>query len=119
MEESHRDPQKGAVMTMAAVDAARQQGGELYREFLRIPSMSAGLYVLAAATADPQTPHTEDELYYVLEGAGMIHIAGTDFPVGPGALIFVPAYALHHFHSIAADLRVLVFFAPAEGTRVP
>jgi mannose-6-phosphate isomerase-like protein (cupin superfamily) len=34
--------------------------------------------------------------------------------VGPGTAIFVPAGVEHHFHSITAELQVLVIFAPAE-----
>ena len=44
------------------------ESGKLYREFLRVPSMSAGLYVLAAGATDPQRPHHEDEMYYVVRG---------------------------------------------------
>jgi hypothetical protein len=50
------------------LEAARSAAGELYHEFLRRDSMSAGLYVLRAREADPQTPHAQDELYYVVSG---------------------------------------------------
>lgn len=42
--------------------------GQLYLEFLRRPSMSLGLYVLPAGGTDPQQPHAEDEVYYILDG---------------------------------------------------
>jgi hypothetical protein len=32
-------------------------------------------------------------------------------------VFFVPAREEHRFHDITEDLAVLVFFAPAEGTR--
>jgi hypothetical protein len=41
----------------------RSESLRLYLEFLRVPAMSAGLYVLPAGAADPQHPHSEDELY--------------------------------------------------------
>ena len=50
------------------VDADQAAGGRLYHEFLRVPDLSAGLYVLEAGATDPQSPHTEDELYYVVAG---------------------------------------------------
>ena len=50
------------------VDAARSGAGELYHEFLRVESMSAGLYVLEAGASDPQSPHAQDEIYYVISG---------------------------------------------------
>ena len=33
-----------------------------------------------------------------------------------GSVIFAPPGLPHRFHSITEDLRLLVFFAPAEGT---
>ncbi|MCK7526822.1 MAG: cupin domain-containing protein [Ignavibacteriales bacterium] len=32
--------------------------------------MSMGLYVLPTGGGDPQSPHTEDEVYYVVSGRG-------------------------------------------------
>jgi mannose-6-phosphate isomerase-like protein (cupin superfamily) len=46
--------------------------GKRYLEFLRIPAMSAGLYVLAAGEKDPQSPHREDEMYYVVRGRSQL-----------------------------------------------
>jgi hypothetical protein len=53
---------------IAEIDQQRSLGGKLYREFLRVPAMSAGLYVLAAGAADPQKPHHEEEMYHVIRG---------------------------------------------------
>ena len=94
--------------------AQRQQSGKLYLEFLRVPSMSLGLYVLPAGGVDPQKPHAEDEVYYVVSGRGSIHVNAEDRKVEPGSIVFVKAGVEHRFHSIAEDLTILVFFAPAE-----
>ncbi len=96
------------------VDAERAASGRLYREFLRHPSMSAGLYVLEAGGEDPQSPHAEDEIYHVVAGRGQIRVAGEDRAVGPGSVVYVPATVDHRFHSIAERLELLVVFAPAE-----
>jgi mannose-6-phosphate isomerase-like protein (cupin superfamily) len=88
--------------------------GKLYLEFLRVPSMSMGLYLLKAGAEDPQKPHNEDEIYYVLSGRGKIHVAGEDRDVQSGSIVFVKAHDVHRFHSITEDLQLLVFFAPAE-----
>jgi len=90
------------------------QSSNRYHEFLHIPSMSVGLYRLLTGATDPQSPHTEDELYYVLSGKALINVSGEDRPVKAGSLIFVGANVPHKFHSIEEDLDVLVFFAPAE-----
>jgi mannose-6-phosphate isomerase-like protein (cupin superfamily) len=104
------------AFTISNVSAVREQSGQLYYEFLRVPSMSAGLYQLNAGAIDPQQPHSEDELYYVVQGRAHLAVGDEDMPVEPGSLIFVAASVPHRFHTITEDLRVLVFFAPAEDS---
>lgn len=89
---------------------------ELYHEFLRVPALSVGLYELAAGSNDPQQPHTEDEVYYVVSGEATIRVDNEDQPVTAGSIVYVPAHVVHYFHSIRQDLSILVFFAPAEGS---
>ncbi len=94
---------------------AQQAAGERpYLEFLRHPSMSLGLYVLPAGSVDPQQPHDENEVYYVLSGQGQIDVGDETQPVQPGSIVFVAAHVPHKFHSITDELKILVFFAPAE-----
>ena len=90
---------------------------EPYLEFLRAPSLSVGLYVLPAGATDPQQPHTEDEVYHVVSGRGRIQVGAEDRAVEAGTVVFVEAGVDHRFHAIAENLTVLVFFAPAEGSR--
>ena len=90
------------------------QAGKAYLEFLRVPSMSMGVYRLPAGGVDPQSPHTEDEVYYVVSGRAQIRVGDEDRSVGAGSIVFVAARAPHRFHTIEEDLTVLVFFAPAE-----
>jgi mannose-6-phosphate isomerase-like protein (cupin superfamily) len=85
-----------------------------YLEFLRRDSMSLGLYVLPAGGVDPQEPHSEDEVYYIVSGQGQITVGEETQPVQPGSIVFVAAHVPHKFHSITEDLKILVFFAPAE-----
>jgi mannose-6-phosphate isomerase-like protein (cupin superfamily) len=92
-------------------------GGRLYHEFLRVPDLSAGIYVLEAGGTDPQSPHTEDELYYVVAGRGVVTVGSETRPVVPGSLGFVAATVPHRFHDIAERLELLVMFGPAEGDR--
>ena len=97
------------------IEAARAARGALYHEFVRVPDLSAGIYVLEAGATDPQSPHTEDELYYVVAGRGIVSVGDETRPVVPGSLVFVPASAPHRFHDIAERLELLVMFGPAEG----
>jgi len=93
---------------------ADRPAGHNYFELIRVPAMSAGLYVLQPGEPDRQEPHREDELYYVVAGKATIRVGTEDRPATLGTAIFVPAGVEHHFHSITAELRVLVVFAPAE-----
>jgi mannose-6-phosphate isomerase-like protein (cupin superfamily) len=88
--------------------------GEPFLEFLRRNSMSAGIYVLDAGADDPQQPHDQDELYYVIEGQAVLEVDGDQKPVKSGSLVFVAAGVQHRFHSIASKLSCLVVFTPAE-----
>ena len=87
---------------------------KLYLEFLRVPAMSAGVYVLPKGGTDPQKPHCEDEMYYVIRGRARMHIGSDHAEVRPGSIIFVEAELEHRFYDIEEELEVLVFFAPAE-----
>ena len=99
--------------------------GKRYFEFLRVPSLSTGIYILPAEGQDQQTPHHQDEIYYVISGRARMKItreeniaAGViseDRLVTAGSVIFVEAGTEHRFHSIEEELVVLVVFGPAEG----
>ena len=87
-----------------------------YLEFVRQSSMSVGLYTLPAGGVDRQKPHTEDEMYYVIRGRGVINVAGDDRTVQAGSAVFIAAGVEYFFHVVEEELVILVFFAPAEGT---
>ena len=97
-------------------DLSRQRAekNKLYLEFLRVPAMSAGVYVLPKGAADPQKPHREDEMYYVVRGSARMQIGSVNAEVRAGSVIFVEAELKHRFYDIQEELEVLVFFAPAE-----
>ncbi|HKV84704.1 MAG TPA: cupin domain-containing protein [Ktedonobacterales bacterium] len=99
---------------LADLLATQRSGDTLYHEFLREPALSMGLYVLPAGGTDPQRPHTEDEVYYIARGRGMITVGEEQRAVMAGAVVYVPARVEHRFHSVAEELQILVFFAPAE-----
>ena len=102
---------------MPQIEEAHRRNGELYHEFIRANRLSVGLYVLEAGATDPQTPHTEDEVYYIVSGAATIQVAGEDRPVSAGSVIYVDEQVDHRFHSITEDLKVIVVFAPPRRSR--
>ena len=90
-----------------------------YYEFLRSDSLSMGIYELPAGATDPQRPHTEDEVYYLVSGRAMIRVGDEDRVVEPGSIVYVAANLEHRFHTITEDITMLVFFAPAEYSLQP
>ena len=102
------------VFDLSHLLAKRLQAEKLYLEFLRVPAISAGIYTLPAGATDPQKPHHEDEVYYVVRGRAHIRVGSEEKVIKPGMVIFVAAHVEHRFFDISEELEVLVFFAPAE-----
>ena len=73
------------------------------------PGLEIGVYVLVAPEPDRQQPHTEDEVYVVLDGRGVLEVEGDTVEVTEGKAAFVPAGADHRF-SAYEQLSVLVLF---------
>lgn len=99
---------------LAQLIQKRADSNKLYLEFINVPDLSMGLYVLPTGGVDPQSPHTEDEVYYVVSGRAKIQVADEDRSVQAGSIVYVAKNVEHRFHSIEEELMVLVFFAPAE-----
>jgi mannose-6-phosphate isomerase-like protein (cupin superfamily) len=94
------------------ITQAREQSGNAYLQFLNEGTLSLGLYVLEAGSVDAQTPHAEDEVYYVVSGRATFEAAGERRSLQPGSMIFVAKQVTHRFVDIEEDLSLLVFFAP-------
>jgi mannose-6-phosphate isomerase-like protein (cupin superfamily) len=105
------------LYTLQALAGRQAASGGPYLEFLRVPDLSLGLYVLEAGAVDRQQPHTEDEAYVVVAGRARFTAGRETCDVGPGDTIFVAAGVPHRFHDIAETLRLVVVFGPAEGSR--
>ncbi len=58
------------------LEATREAAGRRYHEFLSVPDLSGGIYVLEAGATDTQSPHSEDELYVVMSGRGRVTVDG-------------------------------------------
>jgi quercetin dioxygenase-like cupin family protein len=99
---------------LAELRERRSASGKLYLEFLRVPALSTGLYLLPDGGTDPQQPHTEDEIYYIVSGRARFTCEGKEIAVQAGTTIYVAAKDSHRFHDIEEELVILVFFAPAE-----
>jgi mannose-6-phosphate isomerase-like protein (cupin superfamily) len=62
----------------------------------------------------PEHSHTYDEVVYVLEGEGVYHIGGQDFPLASGTCLHLPPYVRHCIENTGSnDMRVLGVFHPS------
>jgi mannose-6-phosphate isomerase-like protein (cupin superfamily) len=94
---------------------ARMPGpyGDHYAILLQHGTLEVGLY--APRKADPQTPHTRDEVYVVLRGSGWFRREEDRVPFSPGDVLFVPAHREHRFEEFTDDLAVWVLFYGPDG----
>jgi len=88
-----------------------------WQEHLEVPDLSCGTYSLPAGGTDPQTPHTEDEIYVVTRGRATLRTPSGSAQMGPGDVAFVAAGEEHRFVDVIEDFAVLVVFGPAEYSR--
>jgi len=98
-----------------AAAAARARAADGYAaRVLASDLLSVGVYVLPAGGEDLQTPHREDEVYYVVRGSSRFRAGAEEVAVGTGSLLFVRAGVDHRFFDVAEELVLVVFWAPPE-----
>ena len=92
------------------------QVGEPFVEAMRHGTMS--VEVFAPQGRDAQTPHDQDELYFVVSGTAEFLHEGKRMPVASGDALFVPAHDKHHFEKMSADFVTwVVFWGPKGGEK--
>ena len=63
-----------------------------------------------------QKPHEQDELYFAVQGKGVLVHDGQRSPFNAGDAMFVAAGTDHHFADFSQDFAVwVVFYGPAGG----
>ena len=87
--------------------------GERFAKVFGQGSVEVEIY--APRGADPQTPHTRDELYVVVSGSGEFVNGPERHHFGPGDVLFVPASVEHRFEDFTDNLVVWVVFYGPEG----
>lgn len=89
------------------------EGGERFVKVLEHGSMEVEIY--APQGTDPQTPHSRDELYFVVSGSGEFVNGPDRHSFGPGDALFVPAGVEHRFENFTQDFATWVVFYGPEG----
>ena len=87
--------------------------GERFAALLEHGSLTVEIY--APRGSDPQSPHTRDEVYVVVQGSGEFINGSSREPFAPGDLLFVPAGVEHRFINFTEDFVVWVIFYGPQG----
>jgi mannose-6-phosphate isomerase-like protein (cupin superfamily) len=102
-----------AVFSKGAAAATPLEPGRLSALLLRHGTMTLRWY--APQGADPQTPHTQDEVYVVASGSGWFRHGDRRDGFGPGDALFVAAGETHRFEDFTSDFAAWVVFYGPEG----
>ena len=101
-----------AARVTGLTELLAEHGDAAYREVLRVPALTLGLFAAAPGHDDMQSPHEVDEVYVVVAGRAVLEIDGSRTPVETGSVAYVPPRLPHRFLDVTEDLRVVVVFAP-------
>ncbi len=62
----------------------------------------------------PKNPHTEDEIYYIISGSGMIRVGDETYDVTTGDVVFVESGLEHDFFNIEEEITALTIFVGSD-----
>lgn len=63
----------------------------------------------------PRHEHPWPHINYVIQGEGLIHIDGTDYPVKEGAYSYVPSDVVHQYVNQGKGMFKFICIVPKEG----
>jgi len=87
------------------------------RSFLQRGTLNVKLSL--PVNPNQQNPHTQDELYIIVRGNGVLFHNGQRDKFRPGDLMFIAAGTEHHFEDFSNDLAVWVVFYGPDGGEIP
>jgi mannose-6-phosphate isomerase-like protein (cupin superfamily) len=105
--------QSHAVVSLDEAEDGAATAGRMFR--LLAPCASATQFVgYIPVGRAPEHFHTYDEVVYVLEGEGALHVDGESAPLRPGTCVHLPARLVHSLENTGpGELQVLGVFRPA------
>jgi mannose-6-phosphate isomerase-like protein (cupin superfamily) len=66
-------------------------------------------------TSSPKNPHTENEVYYIISGSGMIRVGDKTYSIESGDVIFVEQGLEHDFFNIDEEITALIIFVGSDS----
>ena len=102
-----------AIVGLEDVEPGEATAGRMFRLLAPSPSATQFVGYIPPGRA-PDHYHLYDEVVYVLEGEGALHIDGESAPLRPGSCIHLPAKLVHALENHGpGEMRVLGVFSPA------
>jgi mannose-6-phosphate isomerase-like protein (cupin superfamily) len=92
-----------------------ENSGSYFSTFIDRESLAAGVLLLKPGEDDTQTPHENDEIYFILSGDGFLKIKNKNYEVSKNRLFFVAKNVKHFFHGNTEELKVLYFFGGSDS----
>jgi mannose-6-phosphate isomerase-like protein (cupin superfamily) len=113
-------PAEGSTHAVVAVDGVDSGAATAGRQFRLLASPALGCRSVTQfvgyipVVRAPDHFHKYDEVVYVLEGEGKLHIDGETAPLHPGSCVHLPAGTVHCLENVGpGEMRVLGVFRPA------
>jgi mannose-6-phosphate isomerase-like protein (cupin superfamily) len=113
-------PSDGSTHAVVAVDDVESGEATAGRQFRLLATPELGCNSVTQfvgyipVVRAPDHYHRYDEVVYVLEGTGALHVDGESAPLAPGACVHLPSGLVHCLENIGPGvMRVLGVFRPA------
>ena len=102
------------LTSYTSLEAFTTKDGSTIREYLHTPSQSLAEATLAPGQSTARHYHAlAEEIYLILEGAGVIEVDGETRAVAPGDAILIPPRAWHELVAGADGVKLLCCCVPA------
>ena len=92
-----------------------ENSSSYFSTFIDKESLAAGVLLLKPGESDTQTPHENDEIYFIISGDGFLKIKNKDYEISKNRLFFVAKNVKHFFHGNTEELKVLYFFGGSDS----
>ena len=113
-------PADGTTHAVVAVDSVESGAATAGRQFRLLATPELGCRSVTQflgyipVVRAPDHFHKYDEVVYVLEGEGKLHIDGETAPLRTGSCVHLPAGIVHCLENVGpGEMRVLGVFRPA------
>ena len=95
------DPKRGSIRFRTLFSAPKTDSDEI----------TCGVAMMEAGDTFPLHSHPQAEVYFGLEGEGMVQINGSEHRLAPGIALYIPGGAVHGVPVAQAPLRWFYTFA--------